>query len=153
ADVFRLDLRDVADDLVGAALEDVVLERVELVPDLVEDREAVVEEVVEDVVEQVARALAEELRAELEILMTAVEEPRHRQELNVRQRDEVVLADERVELGCVQALDALVVDREVQDDEQVAVVGVLVDLRALSPRQDVLEVERMPAEAVLKQFR
>jgi hypothetical protein len=43
--------------------------------------------------------------------------------------------------------------REVQDDEQVAVVGVLVDLRALAPRQHVLEVERVPAEALLKQFR
>src|SRR5439155_15050056 len=152
ADDLLLDVRDIADDLVGAALEDVVLERVELVPDLVEDWEAVVEEIVEDVVEQVARALAEELRAELEILMTAAEKPRHRQELDVRQGDEVVLADERVELGCVQALDALVVDREVQDDEEVAVVAVLVDLRALAPRQHVLEIERMPPEASLKQL-
>ena len=64
------------------ALEDVVLDRVELVPDLVEDREAVVEEVVEDVVEQVARALAEELVAELRVLAAALEEPRDRQQLD-----------------------------------------------------------------------
>ena len=64
ADDLLLDVRDVADDLFGAALEHVVLERVELVPDLVEDREAVVEEVVEHLVEQAARALREELLAE-----------------------------------------------------------------------------------------
>ena len=61
ADDLLLDVRDVADDLLRAALEDVVLERVELVPDLVEDREAVVEQVVEHLVEQPARALREEL--------------------------------------------------------------------------------------------
>ena len=42
----------------------------------------------------------------------------------------------------------LVVDREVQDDEQVSLVGVLVDLRPLASRENVLEVERMPAEAL-----
>ena len=56
ADDLLLDVREVAYDLVRAALEDVVLERVELVADLVEDREAVVEEVVEDLVEQPARS-------------------------------------------------------------------------------------------------
>ena len=70
------DVRDVADDLVGAALEDVVLERVELVPDLVEDREAVVEQVVEHLVEQAARALREELLAEGLVLLAAGEEAR-----------------------------------------------------------------------------
>jgi hypothetical protein len=34
----------------------------------------------------------------------------------------------------------------VEDDEQV--VRVLVDLRPLTPREDVLDVERMPAEAL-----
>ena len=52
-----------------AALEEVVLDRVELQPDLVEDREAVVEEVVEDVVEQVAGALREELVAQLLVVL------------------------------------------------------------------------------------
>ena len=56
------------------------------------------------------------------------------------------MADEDVELGGVQALDGLVVDREVQDAEEV--LGVLVDLRPLALREDVLEVERVPAEAL-----
>ena len=42
-------------------LEHLVLDRVELVPDLVEDREAVVEEVVEHLVEEAARPLGEQL--------------------------------------------------------------------------------------------
>jgi len=54
ADDFLLDVRDIADDLFRAALEDVVLERVELVADLVEDREAVVEEIVEHLIEEPA---------------------------------------------------------------------------------------------------
>ena len=54
--------------------------------------------------------------------------------------------DEEVELGGVQPLDRLVVGREVEDREEV--LGVLVDLRPLALREDVLEVERMPAEAL-----
>ena len=65
-----------------------------------------------------------------------------------RERDEVVGADEDVELGGVQALDRPVVDREVEDGEEVALVGVVVDLRPLALRHDVLDVERMPAEAL-----
>src|SRR5581483_5167587 len=64
ADDLLLRVREVADDALRAALEDVVLERVELVPDLVEDREAVVEEVVEDLVEDAPRTFGEELLAE-----------------------------------------------------------------------------------------
>jgi len=56
------------------------------------------------------------------------------------------VTDEDVELGGVQALDGLVVDREVQYAEEV--LGVLVDLRPLALREDVLEVERVPAEAL-----
>ena len=119
--------------------------------DLVEDREAVVEEVVEDVVEQVARPLREELLAELVVLLAAREEARHRQQLDRRQRDEVAVADEEVELGRVQPLDRLVVDREVEDAEQV--VRVLVHLRPLPPREHVLEVEWVPAEAFGEQRR
>ena len=114
-------------------------------PDLVEDREAVVEEVVEDVVEQVARPFANSV-AQLLVLLAAAEEPRHRQQLDGRQRDEVAVADEEVELGRVQPLDGLVVDREVEDAEEV--VRVLVDLRPLALREHVLEVERVPAEAL-----
>ena len=127
-----------------ALFVDVVLDRVELVSDLVEDREAVVEEVVEHVVEQVARALAEEALAQLLVVHAALEEPRHRQELDVRQRDQVARPDEDVELGRVQALDVLVVEREVEDREEV--VRVLVDLRSLALREDVFDVERVPAE-------
>ena len=114
--------------------------------DLVEDREAVVEEVVEHLVEQAAGALREELLAQRLVVLAAVEEPRDGQQLDVRQRDEVVGAEEDVELGGVQPLDRLVVDREVEDDEEV--VRVLVDLRPLALREHVLDVERVPAEAL-----
>ena len=78
------------------------------------------------------------------VVPAAAEEPRHRQQLDVRERDQEVGPEEDVELGRVQPLDRLVVDREVEDDEEV--LGVVVDLRALSLREHVLEVERMPAE-------
>ena len=67
-------------------------------------------------------------------------------QLRVRDRDEVVRPEEDVDLGRVQALDRLVVTRKVQDREQV--LRVVVDLRALPARQDVLEIERMPAESL-----
>ena len=66
----------------------------------------------------------------------------------VGQRDEVVGPDEDVELGGVQPLDRRVVDREVEDGEEVALVGVVVDLRPLALREHVLDVERVPAEAL-----
>src|SRR5207247_3970559 len=106
-DDLLLAVRDVADDVLGSLLEHRVLDRVELVADLVEDREAVVEEVVEHVVEQVARALREELVTQPLVLLASAEEPRDGEQLDVRERDEVVLADEVVELGRVQALDGL----------------------------------------------
>src|SRR2546423_1307327 len=148
ADDLLLDVRDVAYDLLGATLEHVVLERVELVADLVEDREAVVEEVVEHLVEQAAGALREELFAERAVFLAAAEESRERQQLDRGERHEVVGADEDVELGRVQPLDRAVVDREVEDAEEVALVGVVVDLRALALRHHVLDVERVPAKAV-----
>jgi len=46
------DVGDVAHDLLGAAFEHLVLRSCQLVPDLVEDREAVVEEIVQHLVEQ-----------------------------------------------------------------------------------------------------
>ena len=69
-----------------------------------------------------------------------------RQQLDARQRDDEVRTDEEVELGCAQAMDDLVVDREVEDAEEVTVLGVVVDLRPLALREDVFEVERMPSE-------
>jgi hypothetical protein len=65
------------------------------------------------------------------------------------QRHEVVGPDEDVELTRVQASDARVVDGEVEHCEEVAgalVLGVDVDLRALAPREHVLDVEGVPAE-------
>ena len=56
--------------------------------------------------------------------------------------------DEDVELGGVQAPDGLVEAGEVQDDEEVVVV--LVDLRALVARVDVLVVEMMELEVLLQ---
>src|SRR5205085_6886916 len=77
-------------------------------------------------------------------LLAAAEQPRNREELDVRDRHEVVRPEEDVELGGVQPLDRLVVAREVEDREEV--VGVVVDLRPLAAREDVLTVERMPIE-------
>src|SRR4029453_401300 len=126
-------VRDVANGFFGAALEHVVLDRVELEADLVQDREAVVEEVVEDVVEQVAGALRKERLPQILVVDAALEESAHRQQLDGRQCDEVALAEEDVELGGVQALDRLVVEREVEDAEEI--VRVLVDLRPLALRE------------------
>ena len=66
----------------------------------------------------------------------------------IRDRDQEVRPDEHVELGRVQPADGLIEDREVQDDEQVVVV--LVDLRALVAREDVLVVERVELEVLLE---
>ena len=82
-----------------------------------------------------------------------MEQPRDRQQLDRRQCDEVVGAYEDVELGGVQPLDRAVVDREVQHAEEVALVGVVVDLRPLTLGHDVLDVERMPAEPIGKLLR
>jgi len=88
---------------------------------------------------------------ELVVVAAAVEEPRDRLQLDGGERDEVVGPDEDVELARVQPADALVEDGKVQDGEQVAarlVLGVDVDLRPLTAREDVLDVEWVPAEAV-----
>ena len=147
-DDLLLRVGDVAHDLLGAALEDVLLEPLELVADLAQHREAVVERVVDDLVEQVARALREQRVAHLLARAAALEQVLDRRDRLVRQRDQVVGPDEDVELGRVQPPDRLVEHREVQDDEQVVVV--LVDLRALVAREDVLVVERVEVEVLLQ---
>ena len=53
-DDLLLGVRDVANDLRGAALEDVLLDALELVPDLAQHRERGVDALVDDLVEQVA---------------------------------------------------------------------------------------------------
>ena len=130
------------------ALEDVLLDPLELVADLAQHRERGVDAVVDDLVEQVARALGEERVAQLLVRAAALEQVLERLQRLVRQRDQEVGTDEQVELGRVQARDRLVVAREVQDAEQVVVV--LVDLRALVAREDVLVVERVELEALLE---
>ena len=77
-DDLLLDVREVADNLVRAALEHLVLDDVELVRDLVEDREAVVEEVVEDLVQQAPRPAGEDVIAQALVVLTAPEETRDR---------------------------------------------------------------------------
>ena len=147
-DDLLLRLRDVADHLVETLVVDVVLDRVELVRDLVEDREAVVEEVVQDLVQQSPGAASEQLASQLLVLLAPREETGDWVQLAVRDRDDVVVPDEDVELGGVQPLDGLVVDGEVEDREEVTLVLVVVDLRALTLRDDVLHVQWMPAEAL-----
>ena len=133
---------------VGAALEDVLLDPLQLVADLAQHRERRVHAVVDDLVEQVAGALGEVLLAQLLVRPAALEQVLDRLQRLVGQRDQVVRPDEEVELGGVEPGDRLVVAREVQDDEQVVVV--LVDLRALVAREDVLVVERVELEPLLE---
>ncbi len=99
---------------------------------------------VEDLVEDVAGALREPLGPLLGVLRQPFEDLLHRLQGYVRQRDEVVAPDKRIQLGRVEALGVLVVPGEVEDDEEVVVV--VVDLRALAPRSDILEVELVERE-------
>jgi hypothetical protein len=128
-DDLLLGVRDVTNDLFGAPLEDVLLEVLELVPHLPQHREAVVEGVVDDLVEQVAGALGEQGLADLLGRAAALEQVLHRRDGGVGKRYEEVRSDEDVELRRVEPSHGLVVDREVQDDEEVLVV--LVDLGTL----------------------
>ena len=130
------------------ALEDVVLEALELVAHLAQHRERRVDAVVDDPVEQVAGALGEVMLAHVLAGAAALEQVLERRDRLVGERDDVVGPDEDVELGGVQASDRLVVGREVQDDEQVVVV--LVDLRALVAAVDVLVVEGVEVEVLLQ---
>ena len=82
------------------------------------------------------------------LLAIALEHRGQRRERDARQRDQVVRPDEQVELGGQQPVGVLIEQREVQDDEQVVVV--LVELRALVARVDVLVVERVELEVLLE---
>src|SRR6266540_2749381 len=147
-DDLLLRVRDIAHDLLGAALEDVLLQPLELVADLPQHREAVVEGVVDDLVEQVAAVFREHVLAYVAVGAAALEQVFDRRDRRVRERDHEVWPDEDVELGGVEASDRLVEDREVQDDEEVVLV--LVDLRALVAGEDVLVVERVELEVLLE---
>jgi hypothetical protein len=147
-DDLLLDVGDVAHDLVGVAFEDLLLDALEFVAHLAQHRERGVDEVVDDPVEQVAGALGEQLVAQLLVGAHALEQVLERLQRLVGERDQVVGADEDVDLGRVETADRLVVAREVQDDELVVVV--LVDLRALVAREHVLVVERVELEALLE---
>src|SRR5262249_29432935 len=129
-DDLLLDLVDVGDKPLRALRRtDLLVDLLELEADLVEDREAVVVEVVEGLVQQAAGAAGEELVAELLTLLGPPEEEADRPQLDARQRDEVVGPEEDVELACVQPSDRLVVDREVEDAEEVAAVALLRGIR------------------------
>src|SRR6476469_8583658 len=148
-DDLLLDVGEVAHDLRRrVALEDVLLQALELVAHLAQHRERGVHGVVDDLVEQVARALAEQPVADVLARAAALEQVLERLDRLVGQRDHEVGPDEDVELGRVQAPDALVEGREVQHDEQVVVV--LVDLRALIAAEDVLVVEVVEVEVLLE---
>ena len=138
---------------------DLLVDLLELEADLVEDREAVVVEVVEHLVEEPARAAARgAARGSSSLSYARRKSSADRPQLDRRQRDEVVRADEDVELAGVEPADRRVVDREVENGEEVAArgacrPGVDVDLRPLAAREDVLDVERVPAEAAREQLR
>ena len=97
-------------------------------------------------VQEVARALREEVLPQRASSSRAPEEVDDREQLDVRQRDQEVRAEEDVQLGRVQPAHGLVVEGEVQDDEEV--LRVLVDLRPLPLGEDVLDVELVEAEAL-----
>ena len=137
-----------ADDLRRAALEDVVLEAVELVAHLAEHRERGVDVRVDDLVEQVARALREVLLTEVLSRLESLEHRAERRQGRIGKGDQVIGPDEEVELRGEQPAGRLLEDRELEDDEDVVVVGV--ELRALVPRVDVLEVERVEVEVLLE---
>ncbi len=147
-DDLLLDVGDVAHHFLGAAVEDVVLERVELVADLAQHREAVVEAVVDQPVHQVAGAAREELLAQLLLAAAALEQVLDRLQRLVRDRHHVVGPDEDVELAGAEPPRGAVEDRQVEDDEEVVVVDV--DLRPLVAREHVLEVERVEVEVLLQ---
>ena len=139
-DDLLLGVGDVPHQVVALALEERVLDQVELEADLVQDREAVVVHRVDDLVEQEARALAHVLLAGRLAALAARPQGAQRLQRLVGERDHQVLGNEEVQLRRLEPPRALVEAREVQDDEQV--VGVLVDLRPLAPpREHVLEVE------------
>jgi hypothetical protein len=103
------------------------------------------------VVEEITRALREELLPQFGVLGAAAEKVRHRQELGVRECDQEVGADEDVQLGGVQPLDALVIEGKVENDEEIALV--LVHLGTLPLGEHVFDVELVEAKTVGKQGR
>ena len=82
-----------------AALEDVVLQPPQLAAELAEHREAGVDASVEDLVQEEARPLAHDLEPDVLARADPLEERGQRQDLLVRQGDDVVGTDEDVELG------------------------------------------------------
>ena len=66
------------------------------------------------------------------------------------QGDQVVRADEHVDLGHEQPARRLLEEREVHDDEEVVVVHV--QLRALVARVDVLPVEGVEVVVLLEKI-
>ena len=131
------------------ALEDLLLDPLELVADLAEHREAVVERVVDDLVEQVAGALREAAFSR-----TSSEERQRSNRYSTGGSGwfgSVIRKSGPMNMSSSAAFSRptrLVEDREVQDDEEVVVV--LVDLRALVAREDVLVVERVELEVLLE---
>ncbi len=134
--------------LAEPTLEDVVLELVQLGAHLAQHRERGVHAGVDDLVQQVPGSLGEHALAHLLALAIALEHRRQRGQDLVGQGDQVVGAHEQVDLGRQQAPAGLVEHGEVENDEQVVVVGV--ELGALVARCDVLDRERVEAELPLE---
>ena len=91
-DDLLLDVGEVAHDVLGAALEDLLLDAVELVAHLAQHRERRVDAGVDDPVEQVARALGEVLLAHLLVGAAALEQVLDGLQRLVGERDDVVRA-------------------------------------------------------------
>ena len=133
--------RTISDEL---ALEDVVLEAIELDRHLAQHRERRIDAGVDDLVEEVAGALREGCLAQVILLAVALEHRGQGRERDARQRDQVVGAHEQVELGGQDPAGLLLEQRELEDDEDVVVV--LVELGPVVARVDVLVVERVEVE-------
>ncbi len=145
-DDLRLGRRDVAHELARPALEELVLDVLELAPHLAKHREAGVDRLVDDPVKQVARPVGEELGPAVLVLGDAIEEAGELHEPFVGQRDDVVRADEEIQLDGLETPGRLVVAGEVENDEEVVVVDV--HLGPLVARDEVLEGERVEVEVL-----
>ena len=147
-DDLLLDLRQVAHDLGGSTLEDVVLELVQLGAHLAQHRERGIDAGVDDPVQQVPGPLREHRVADLLALAVTFEHGRQWGQWLVRQRDQVVRTHEQVNLRGEETTAGLVEDREVENDEQVVVVGI--QLWPLVARGDILDRQRVEAELALQ---
>jgi hypothetical protein len=117
----------------------VVLDRVDVLTDLVDYGETVVDEAVEDKVEQIARAAAHGLPPGLLAGLTCSEQGDQGPEVALVQGDQIVFPHENGDLAGRRYPGLSIVHGEMEHHEEVGLV--LVDLGQLDPAQAVVEIE------------